>query len=411
MTDMPNSFGYTHNKTQLGNVDMEIASVLSFILGLILFGASPPSLAADCSAHSGNYNNIAFALQVSTLTVPRDMPTGGVIYQQQLVMAANSTYQLKCRTEKPLAGDYGARISPAPLGGLVGGGLKGVYETGVKGIGVKWNSRAGDALTTSRMDNLTRRENICGSIGSVGTPAGYCLTDNVAFPRIDDKLIVSLVKTGPVETGVINGSALGGYEDDVSIDGYGSANRGYLRSKVSITGAINVVARTCKAPDVNVPMGRYKVSDFRGVGSEVATQIFRIVLLDCPGFPGTYRAGAVSSESGVVTAAPLSPNYISIQIDPVITPLDASKGILALTPGNGAAKGVGLRISRVGDVNGPITLSQLFPAAGSTSGLAAVLDGSTTSISLDFTARYVKVDEVVAPGKANAVATYTINYQ
>lgn len=407
MTGMPDPFAYTHKESQVDNVDKKKASAFSLVMGLMLLGMPLIILAADCTVHSGAPGRIKIPLQVSKLTVPRDMPTGTVIYQQQINTGAPPSYRLKCPAGGPLPGDFGASYSITPGGGLVGGSLEGVYETGVKGIGVKWTFSA-DVLTSNREDSLADSSPICGNYGAEGTPAGYCLT--AALSKMNDwtRVIVSLIKTGPVGSGVIDGSALGEFQRDVRVEGYTPQ----FTLQASITGRIDVVSRTCKTPDVNVPMGSYKVSDFRGVGSLVASKNFNIELLDCPGFPGNYRAGAVSSELGVVTAAPLSPNYISIQIDPVIPSLDASEGILALTPGRAAAKGIGLQISRVGNVNGPIILSQLFPAVGVSSGVSAtLLADSTTSVPLKFNVAYVQVEEIVTPGKANAVATYTINYQ
>nr|WP_309139800.1 MULTISPECIES: fimbrial protein [unclassified Pseudomonas] len=82
--------------------------------------------------------------------------------------------------------------------------------------------------------------------------------------------------------------------------------------------------------------------------------------------------------------------------------IDATNGVLSLTPGAGTATGVGLQVLHLS--GGPWMLSQ-------NQLLNTVLGPGTTSLNIPMSARYLQTASTITPGTANAVATYTIIYQ
>ena len=134
------------------------------------------------------------------------------------------------------------------------------------------------------------------------------------------------------------------------------------------------------ATAMDVIMGDVHTSAFSGVGSSAggsasATK-FDIILKDCP---------------ASITTAKLKFDGISYAGD---------NTILALTDEAGKATGVGIQLS---DKTGVLPLYTESVAYTLTSGVG-------TSNTLDFYARYIQKEASVAAGKANSVATLTVNY-
>jgi type 1 fimbria pilin len=174
---------------------------------------------------------------------------------------------------------------------------------------------------------------------------------------------------------------------------------------VGLTGSINIVALTCMTSDVNVPMGTNKIASFSGIGSASTPVNFMISLTGCPGFPGYYgNASSIptSSQSAVISAGTLVPNTLSLRLDPVDTPIDATHGVLSLSAGADPATGVGLQVLDASGAPWALSQNQL---------LSLPLAAGTTALNIPLSARYLQTAATVTAGSANAVATYTIIYQ
>lgn len=81
--------------------------------------------------------------------------------------------------------------------------------------------------------------------------------------------------------------------------------------------------------------------------------------------------------------------------------IDASKGVLSLTAEKRAATGVGVQL--LDESGQPWILSKEVGVPN--------LEANTVSLTVKLSARYLQTAAKVTPGLANAVATYTLNYQ
>ncbi|UQY44655.1 fimbrial protein [Erwinia sp. PK3-005] len=123
-----------------------------------------------------------------------------------------------------------------------------------------------------------------------------------------------------------------------------------------------------------VPMGSVNKSSFTGKGSVASTTQFTLTLTDCPAVNARVKFDG--------------PTY------------DGDQDVLALNAGGaGAAEGVGIQIY---DQN--MTKLPLFTASNPYELQEKVANN------LKFYASYIATAATVSPGPANAVATFTMNY-
>ncbi|MFG1173944.1 fimbrial protein [Erwiniaceae bacterium CAU 1747] len=134
------------------------------------------------------------------------------------------------------------------------------------------------------------------------------------------------------------------------------------------------------ATTMDVLMGNVNKSAFTGVGStaggSASATKFNIVLKDCP--------------ETIKTA--------TVKFDGIAYKNDNT--VLALTEEDGAATGVAIQLS---DKSGILPL--YTPSA-----TYALESGKDNENKLDFYARYIQKEDSVEAGKANSVATFTVNY-
>ncbi|AHG20962.1 ferrous iron transporter B [Chania multitudinisentens RB-25] len=123
---------------------------------------------------------------------------------------------------------------------------------------------------------------------------------------------------------------------------------------------------------LNVSMGKIAKTAFSGKGSTAAATKFTLQLNNCP----ATLTGATVKFDGTTVAG--------------------DNSVLALT--SGGATGVGIQLSDSSSVLALNTASASYPLQ------------STGTNNLDFVARYVATAATVTAGAANAVASFTINY-
>ncbi|OPA86349.1 hypothetical protein BFW87_25350 [Pseudomonas fluorescens] len=362
---------------------------------LLLSGHQTASAAVGCGNITGvPAFNGTMALNINSLSAPRDAPVGTVLYVQEFHQAGQGpTWQ--CGIENAaMTGNY----SVTGLGRKVdfnSGTYAGkVYDTGVPGIGVSWFSGAIGVRAVGAEVVAGVTPNGCGRVGN-----NICQTLPIKFLT---NAAVVLIKTGPVGTGTVRGSELGRMVLSTSV----ADSPAYSTAAVGVTGTINVVAMTCTTPNVTVPLGSHKTSTLTGVGSGSPRVDFILNITDCPGFPGYFGNTAASypaaSQSSVTSTGTRVPNTVSLRVDPVYAAIDAPNGVLGLTPGTGVATGVGVQILYA--TGSLLPLSQARP-------LGTAFTASTRSFSIGLSARYLQTASTVTPGSANAVATYTLIYQ
>lgn len=382
---------------------MKVSFSLGSIIGTLLLCVMAPSAQAAtiCTVIGSGPLDLTMALQGGTINVPRDMPVGSRIYLQTLTPAAPGVMYECNRKDTPdvipsyivdqLPGlDVKNFGGPSQYAGMI-------YDTNIKGIGVAWFAAQSDVKGVGKTEIKGPKIDDVGASGCSAdkAPAGSCRTG--ALRLIAPTM--SLFKTGPVADGaVIDGASLGRLSFRIRV-----ADSDVLRLvSVNLSGQIKLVSSTCNTGDVNVDMGKQKISTLTGKGSAMPVVKFVVTLTNCPAFVGFNSNSGVdsptSSENGVISPGTRKANTLMIQVDPVRSPIDAATGVLSLETGAGMATGVGVQLL---DENGN-------PRALSTPVL--VSQALVDPIKITFGARYLQTATTVTAGKANAVATYTITY-
>lgn len=360
-----------------------------------LWAAAGTAMAVTCTYMEGIQPAVgSMPLQISAITIGRDLPVGTEVYRQRFSMAAGQAPKLECLyapyqqwTEMTVDSSYAmANVSSGTYANKV-------YRTSIPGLGVAFNSSGG----------LLPRQS--GKAWTTCTAGYRCL---VPFDGPSNFELI-LIKLGDVTPGVLVGSTL----PVVSLFGnFGDARmRGF---SMGISGNIQIVSSTCRTPDVSVPMGSHLTSKFTGLNSSTGWTDFSIALNDCPAFNGIYTTTgpAWSSQSGTsplgtnVGSGSLVSNTLQYRIDPARTAINTNNGVLSLDPGATgsapAATGVGVQVQ---NRNG----NSVILGANQSSGLT--LRPNEGSYTIPLRARYLQTASKVTPGPANASATFTIIYQ
>jgi type 1 fimbria pilin len=372
---------------------MHIGSLLKSGLAVaLLWVLTGSAFAVTCTYDKGGVPAVgAMPLQVSALTVGRDVPVGTEVYRQKFTMATGQATQVNCQyapfqvySELTVDAIYG-------LANWTSGMYANkVYQTGIAGLGVAFNSSGGPLPRQSAKS-------------SVACSAGWnCL---VPFDGPSNFELI-LIKVGDVAPGVLRGNSL----PTVSLFGnMGDARM--LGFKMGLSGSIQIVSRTCSTPDVAVPMGTHKPKIFTVLNSTPGWTNFSIRLNNCPAFHGTVSKTPVAwesqggnSPSGTAGKVSIDKNSLRYRIDPVRTVINSGNGVLSLDPTAAnrppAASGVGVQVATM---TGTLPLATL-----QSSGLT--LSSSESSYSINLRARYLQTGASVTTGPANASATFTISY-
>lgn len=202
--------------------------------------------------------------------------------------------------------------------------------------------------------------------------------------------IISLVNGSLLQPGVLSGSDLptfGIYGMIFKSDGTPYDGKKITMGSVSFSGSVNVIPFTCQTPDVVVPMGKYKTTDFTGVGSTSQWVDFNIELGNCPGnYPGYYTYK----------------NQMSVLINPVYG--NPTPDSFSLKSGTGSATGIDMQVRKQND-SSMITMGTGFDPLGPVTGNTGV-----TQLRIPLQARYIQSGGQVTPGLAESALTFTINY-
>lgn len=150
----------------------------------------------------------------------------------------------------------------------------------------------------------------------------------------------------------------------------------------------SVMPTTCdvavNSRNIVVDFGAISRTEFTGVGSRAQSRDFAIDV-ECSSISSVY-------------------NTVGLRVDGFPDPSNLP-GVLALTPGSDTAQGVGIELVRTsGGVEQPMPLAE-FVEVGKAG-------ADKTRLSIPLRARYIQVEAgQVKPGKANGMATFTIEYK
>ena len=294
-------------------------------------------------------------INIPSISVPTTLPVGSTIpgTDQSVHIAGHCDNGLEGGME--IVACYYGTGSEIP-------GMAGVYESGVEGIGV--------ALVNDKGQRITGAGGVY--CDSRSTPISYVSTDgNASF---DFNLSLQLIKTSmKVVSGTLQQSqtkfGLGVYGHD----GIGSPN------SIAYAGNVNLNIVTCSVSPKNltVNLGDFPISDFTGVGTLSTPAKTFNATVNC--------TSTVQPEIKITSANGYEPG------------LD---GVLKLTPENGMATGVGVRMLFDDHI---ATFNQYVPTQGE------AIENQTLDI--PFQVRYIQTRDEVTPGPANTVATITLAYR
>lgn len=345
-------------------------------LGLVVF----PAFAWASSSCSGTGNTITLSLP-SSVAVARDLPNGSLLTNWVSTPATSNFWSCTLTVSSDgvifqfQASGIASGAATSYTATYNGAAAK-VFPTNVPGVGV--------ALASRYYQNFPSG---CGSNGwapwvSMGSTYIGCqqYSNTTQTLSAGGQMAAALVKTGNITPGTLSGTIATYISYPV-----GAGTNGNTQTFV-IT-PVNITTLTCTTPDVNVPMGTFKTTDFPSVGSlSPNPAAFNIQLLNCPA--GTAVSG---TQAGLI-------HGIQYRIDPTNGTVATNVAALGGSP---SATGVGIQLFNNAGAVFPLSTLTTLSGYNSTSG------GSYT---IPLTARYYRTGTITA-GPANATMTLTISYQ
>lgn len=286
--------------------------------------------------------NVNFIIS-GTISVPQNAPVGTVIYEDKIT--AEPTVTITCDG----GFDFMNKLVVGNASGINTGGSS-IYSTNIIGVGYSFALDSFDANPTYNGFNNTYAYVSYGG-ARYWTFSGYVL-----------RLVVTNNKIG---AGQLTPGLYGQRQIDQQRDTY---------ANIYINGGNIVSVCSVKDDNVSVPMGTVYDSEFTGPGSN-STEVKFKVAVNCPANSNVYVTMGGTADSDMTDGS-----------------------VLALTPGEGNATGIGAQILYNGT---PLKLNEkLFmkKAAGGDE-------------SLQFSARYIQTKPSITPGHANATGTLTITYE
>jgi type 1 fimbria pilin len=367
------------------------------VLGFLLSGAEHAWAMVNCTYGPGNVfgnaaGNVTIPLLVGNLHAGRDMPNGTVLYRQTYNVPGNLVLTCDPGVGYDLILNRALASTPLPLANWNSAPYAGkVYQTGIDGIGIAiWFNSI--AIPNSQI-----------VVSGILCPFGPCnQTVSAGMLNFD----ISLIKTGAITAGTIDGSQLPTVTMNISETPYPNYPLTVLNAKFS--GSITLSQPTCQTPNIAVDLGLQTLAKMTSVGIGSPWKQFNIALNNCPAFRGSYtEAGGgqpIYYNDGTSSISkPNRANSIQFQLDPVTQVIDKTNGVIGLA-GNDAATGVGIQIARSGSTTG-IQFGALLPSN------LTLNTSATGNYVIPLQARYYRTNATATPGSGNASATFTIHYE
>ncbi|ELW1647059.1 fimbrial protein [Enterobacter oligotrophicus] len=294
-------------------------------------------------------------INVASISIPTTLAVGETIpgTEQTVHVAGNCNQSV----------DSGQEIVSCYYGtGAEIPGLRGVYDSGVPGVGI------------ALMNDKGQRISGAGGVqcDSRGTPVGYVSTDGQQ--SFSFEVTLELVKTSnTVSAGTL---VQGQTEFGIGVfghEGIGNPNH------ISYSGNVTLHEVTCNVSPKNltINLGDFPVSDFIGAGvlSSPAQKFYVSVNCDTTVQPEIKINSANGYESGY-------------------------EGVIKLTQQTGMATGVGVRMLFDDNI---ATFDTYIPTKQPAN--------ANETLAIPFEVRYEQVSDTVTPGPANSIATLTLAYK
>ncbi|HCT3172707.1 TPA: fimbrial protein [Enterobacter asburiae] len=294
-------------------------------------------------------------INVASISVPTTLAVGETIPgTEQTVHIAGNCDQ---------SGDKGLEIVSCYYGsGAEIPGLKGVYDSGVPGVGVALKNEEGQRISGAGGVQCDSR----------GTPIGYVSSDG--SQSFSFQVTLELVKTSDT----VSSGTLVQAQTRFGIGVFGHEGIGNPND-IAYSGNVILHQVTCSVlpKNLTVNLGDFPVSDFVSVGMLSSPAQSFDVTVNCD--TTVQPEVKVTSSNGYETAF---------------------EGVLKLTQQTGMATGVGVQM--VFDDN-----IATFDTYVNTQREAV----ANETLTIPFQVRYEQVSDVVTPGPANTVATITLAYK
>ncbi|WP_461528766.1 fimbrial protein [Pseudomonas sp. 210_17 TE3656] len=377
----------------------------------VLTAAALWSMAASAMAVTCKYESIEppdgiMPLQISAITVGRDVPLGTELFRQTFMVIAGQRSTVICEFA-PFQRwfEYTVNAVYPKANWSTGPYANKVYKTDIPGIGVVFKNELDGVLPMTTSKNPVGCAPGSPSCANTCTAGHHCVQ---AVSREKSSFELILIKIGDVSPGVLRGNRL----PRLTLEGYFGDAR-MLLYRVGHSGSIKIVANTCKTPDVVVPMGTHLSKTFTRVGSASDWKDFNIALNNCPAFHGIYAESSSSwiSQGGEDPGGDGYPGYptqnkLQLRIDPARPAINAGNGVLSLDPSGSstapAATGIGVQIADGYGI--PLPLATVRDSN-------VYLRDYESSYTIPLRARYLQTSSKVTPGPANASAVFTLSYQ
>ncbi|CNH67655.1 fimbrial protein [Yersinia mollaretii] len=311
--------------------------------GLVLLAPATAIAAVDCQVSSKN-NSFSY------LSIDISKP----VNEQNI--AQTTTTHFGCSIDS-----FYIKLSPNKPQIL---GLAGVYATNLRGVGISYQINTNSQCNNRDHQYLTPDVIL------------HCIQENY---YAEFKVDISIVKlTENYEAGLITDYPK--FNIMYNNQRYGFASAKPINDIFAPLNSIPVEQHGCTiyTPNLNFNLGRQQQKDFTGIGP-IGSEQTKQIALKC--HPNTKYSLQVNGD-----AEPGHP------------------GVIKLTPGAGAATGVGVQLL-TGLNKEPVVLG-VAKEMGTTAA-----SGTDIKENIDITARYYQTSPTITPGSANASATYTMTYQ
>lgn len=340
-------------------------------LASLCLGSSVAWASISCS---GGNQTFTLALP-STVSVPRDAPVGSVLTSWVLSPASTGLFSCRVTGDNGLVYAYAGSLFTVnsnirPAGGEYGNPV--VFNTNVPGIGM---AIAGNVYVGGSGYGWWGWARAQG--GTLLTYGGYGPATYSYSPGA--QIAVALVKTSAVVTA--GGQVSGGQVAFVYPATYSTNYFG--QSAKYLTTPVTIVPLSCSTPNVNVPLGSHRKSEFTGVSSTTRNVNFNFAVNGCPSDLGHFGPA------------------IQYKVEAVTAILNSSQSVVALDSSS-EATGIGVQLLDGNGVVFPLNTYKTF------SGYNGATGGS---YNIPFQARYYQAAATVSPGKANTSMTITMLYQ
>ncbi|WP_447745441.1 fimbrial protein [Pseudomonas nicosulfuronedens] len=363
-----------------GEVARNVFSLCRLVIFIFFASAMTGAWGANCSG-SGQAYTVTLPVNIS---VPRDAPPGSLILNWTNSVSGGGWFTCYNSGANEFVGGAAAPVNLVASGKtwVSGDQTYTLYNTGVAGVGlaIGFQTVASGNCGAGVWFAVTPGGNGRGWSGPppAGWSGGGCGSSGSSSTwNAGGQARFALVTTGPVSAGTtLSGQVL-------KASGYTNW-QGILnpQGSYSIT-PVNIITLSCSTPNVDVPLGIHRVSEFKGSGSTTNAVRFLFSANNCPAGMGKFGPA------------------IQYKVESVTSVLNSSQSVVALDAGSNA-KGIGVQLL---DGNGSV-----FPL-----NTYKTLSGYNSSVggnySVTFQARYYQVASTVSPGKANTSMTVTMLYQ